>query len=191
MYPVQRSGRRLGLRELTVDDVDAVLAVYGDPRVTEHLSFEPRTREQTGQIVARSVASATAQPRTEYALAVVTSPSGRLIGFARLATDPHQQRAATMGFALRPDAWGTGHGTETVRLLLALAFEDLALHRVWGARSPLNTASARTMAAAGMTEEGTIRGHVQKAGRWRDSVVHAILAEEWEPRPPSSPARGG
>ncbi|MFI2507730.1 GNAT family N-acetyltransferase [Streptomyces sp. NPDC018972] len=182
MYPVQRSGRRLGLRELTVDDVDAVLAVYGDPRATEHLSFEPRTRERTGHIVARSVA-ATAEPRTEYALAVVAPPSGRLIGFARLALDPHQQRAATMGFALRPDTWGAGHGTETVRLLPALAFEDLDLHRVRGARSPRNTASARTMAAAGMTEEGTIRGHVHKAGRWRDSVVHAILAEEWNPGP--------
>ena len=89
-----------------------------------------------------------------------------------------------MGFALHPDTWGTGHGTETVHLLLALAFEDLSLHRVWGARSPLNTASARTMAAAGMTEEGTIRGHIQKAGRWRDSVVHAVLADEWKPRRP-------
>lgn len=59
----------------------------------------------------------------------------------------------------------------------------ISLHRVWGPRSPLDTASARTMTAAGMTGEGTIRGHIQKAGRWRDSVVHAILSEEWKPRP--------
>ncbi|MES5819410.1 GNAT family protein [Streptomyces sp. RG80] len=182
MYPVQRSGPRIGLRELTVDDVDAVSAVYGDPRATEHMSFEPLTREQTGQFVARCVAAATTEPRTEYASAVVAPPSDRLIGTARLALDSHQQQAATMGFALHPDSWGAGHGTETVHLLLALAFEELSLHRVWGARSPLNTASARTMAAAGMTEEGTIRGHIQKAGRWRDSVVHAVLADEWKPR---------
>ena len=42
-----------------------------------------------------------------------------------------------------------------------------------------NEASARTMAAVGMVEEGTIREHVLKAGRWRDSVVHAILDREW------------
>jgi RimJ/RimL family protein N-acetyltransferase len=35
------------------------------------------------------------------------------------------------------------------------------------------------MTAAGMTEEGTIRGHIQKAGQWRDSVVHSMLEEEW------------
>lgn len=62
----------------------------------------------------------------------------------------------------------------------------LNLHRIWGARSPLNAASARTMTAAGMTEEGVIREHIQKAGKWRDSVVHSVLDHEWlrvpEPR---------
>ncbi|MFE1206300.1 GNAT family N-acetyltransferase [Streptomyces sp. NPDC058762] len=179
MYPVDRSSQRLRLRELTIDDVAAVFAIYGSPEATEHLSFEPRTRDQVGQIVARSIAAATATPRTEFAVAVVERDTNELIGFGRLATDPHQQRGATMGFALRPDAWGVGYGLETVQLLLGLGFHDLGLHRIWGARSPLNEASAKTMAAAGMTEEGVVREHVLKAGRWRDSVVHAILDREW------------
>ncbi|WP_075662491.1 GNAT family N-acetyltransferase [Streptomyces acidiscabies] len=181
MYPVLRSSQRLQLRELVLDDVDAVFAIYGDREATEHLSFEPRTREQVGQIVARSIASATEEPRSEYALAVVEKETDGVIGFGRIAMDPHQQRAATFGFALRPDAWGVGYGVETVRLLLGLGFEEIGLHRIWGARSPLNKGSAKTMAAAGMAEEGTIRGHIKKAGRWRDSVVHSILDDEWRP----------
>ncbi|MFE7760643.1 GNAT family N-acetyltransferase [Streptomyces sp. NPDC057438] len=179
MYPVQRSSQRLGLRELTMDDVDGVFAIYGNQEATEHLSFEPRTREQVGNIVARSIGAATEDPRGEYALAVVERDTNKLIGFGRIATDPHQQRAATMGFALRPDAWGVGYGLETVRLLLGLGFEDLGLHRIWGARSPRNEASAKTMSAAGMVEEGTIREHIQKAGKWRDSIVHSMLDREW------------
>ncbi|MEU1458747.1 GNAT family N-acetyltransferase [Streptomyces avermitilis] len=181
MYPVQRSSQRLRLREVTTDDVGAVFAIYGDPEATEHLSFEPRTSEQVGQIVARSIASATAEPRSEYALAIVERDTNAVIGYGRLAMDPHQQRAATFGFALRPDAWGVGYGLETVRLLLGLGFEDLGLHRIWGARSPLNEASAKTMTAAGMVQEGLIRAHIQKAGRWRDSVVHSMLDDEWKP----------
>ncbi|GAA3985820.1 GNAT family N-acetyltransferase [Streptomyces plumbiresistens] len=181
MYPVQRSSQRLSLRELTIDDVDAVFTIYGDQEATEHLSFEPRTRDQVSQIVARSIASATAEPRSEYALAVIERDTNTLIGYGRLAMDPHQQRAATFGFALRPEAWGVGYGLETVRLLLGLGFEDLGLHRIWGARSPLNEASAKTMTAAGMVQEGIIRAHIQKAGRWRDSVVHSMLDDEWKP----------
>lgn len=180
MYPVGRSSPRPALRELALEDVDAVLAIYGSPEATEHLSFEPRTREQVAQTVARSIASATVAPRTEYALAVIERGTNGLIGLGRLATDPHQQRGATLGFALRPDAWGVGYGVETVRLLLSVGFDDLGLHRIWGARSPLNDASAKTMAVAGMVEEGVIREHVLKAGQWRDSVVHAILDREWQ-----------
>ncbi|NEA81810.1 GNAT family N-acetyltransferase [Actinospica acidiphila] len=179
MHPVERSSTRLELRELAPDDVDAVFAIYGSAEATEHLSFEPRSRDQVEQIVSRSIAAATATPRTEYALAVIERETAELIGFGRLATDPHQQRGATMGFALRSASWGVGYGVETVKLLLDIAFDDLDLHRVWGARSPLNTASARTMEAAGMVKEGTIREHVFKAGKWRDSVVHAILDREW------------
>ncbi|MBT2392359.1 GNAT family N-acetyltransferase [Streptomyces sp. ISL-1] len=186
MHPVSRCSQRLELRELALDDVDAVFAIYGSPEATEHLSFEPRTRTDVEQIVARSRASAATTPRTEYALAVARRDSNDLIGFGRIAMDPHQQRAATFGFAIRPDAWGVGYGIETVRLLLGLGFEDLNLHRIWGARSPLNAASARTMTAAGMTEEGVIREHIQKAGKWRDSVVHSVLDHEWLRVPESS-----
>ncbi|MGH3158847.1 MAG: GNAT family N-acetyltransferase [Streptosporangiaceae bacterium] len=85
-----------------------------------------------------------------------------------------------MGFALRPDRWGQGRGTETVCLLQRLGFEELKLHRIWGARSPVNEASARTMLAADMIEEGTIRGHLFTRGAWRDSVVHSILSNEYQ-----------
>ncbi|MEU6172757.1 GNAT family protein [Streptantibioticus parmotrematis] len=179
MYPVSRRSQRLILRELTVDDVNAVLAIYGSEEATEHLSFQPRTRDQVGQIVARSIASAVTASRNEYAVAVVERDTDELIGYGRLAVDPHQQRAATIGFALRPAAWGVGYGVETVQLLLGLGFEDLGLHRIWGARSPLNTASAKTMLKVGMVEEGRIREHVEKGGAWRDSIVHAILDHEW------------
>ncbi|MEU9602847.1 GNAT family N-acetyltransferase [Streptomyces sp. NPDC048057] len=125
---------RLALRELQPDDVNGVFAIYGSPEATLHVSFEPRSREQVGAIVARSIASASADPRSEYALGVVEKEGGGLVGFGRLAADPHQQRGATFGFALHPDVWGRGR----------------------------------------------IGEHVHKGGRWRDSVVHAVLDREWE-----------
>ncbi|UCM87648.1 GNAT family N-acetyltransferase [Streptomyces marincola] len=175
MRPVSRTSERLLLRELTVDDVDDVHAIYGDATATEHLSFEPRSRDQVAHIVARSMVSAFATPREEYALAVCERAGARLVGYARLAMDPHGQRAATIGFALRPDVWGAGYGTELVRALVALGFEDLGLHRLWAARAPENSASRTVLDRAGLVEEGRIRHHVHVRGAWRDSVVHAIV----------------
>ncbi|GEB57669.1 GNAT family N-acetyltransferase [Streptomyces gardneri] len=178
--PVPSAYGRLVLRELRPDDVSAVHGVYGSEAATEHLSFPPRSLDEVRGIVERSIVSARAVPREEYALGIVEQATGVLVGFGRLAVDPHQQRAATVGFALRPESWGAGYGRETVGLLLALAFGELDLHRVWAARAPLNTASARTLLAAGFVEEGRIRGHVHVRGAWRDSITYGILREEWE-----------
>ncbi|EYT82194.1 acetyltransferase [Streptomyces sp. Tu 6176] len=179
MTPVHLTGHRLALREVEPEDTEALLAIYGDPEATRHLSFEPRTPEQVQAIVDRSIASATVTPRTEYCLALTRHGEHRLIGYARLATEP--QQAATIGFALHPAAWGKGLGTETVHLLCALGFRTLDLHRIWAARSPLNEASARTLLRAGMTEDGRIRDHVFVHGAWRDSITYSILEHEWTP----------
>ncbi|MEU3220294.1 GNAT family protein [Streptomyces sp. NPDC006971] len=176
---VHLAGPGLALREIEPGDTADLLAVYGDPEATRHLSFEPRTVEQVQAIVDRSIASATDDPRTEYGLAVTRLGDPRLIGYARLATEP--QQAATIGFALHPDAWGKGFGTETVHLLCGLGFRTLGLHRIWAARSPHNEASARTLLRAGMTEDGQIREHVFVHGAWRDSITYSLLEHEWAP----------
>ncbi|MEV7782833.1 GNAT family N-acetyltransferase [Kitasatospora sp. NPDC088351] len=62
LYP---AGPRLALREVEPEDTEDLLAIYGDPEATRHLSFEPRTREQVQAITARSIASASVTPRTE------------------------------------------------------------------------------------------------------------------------------
>ncbi|MEV7186438.1 GNAT family protein [Kitasatospora sp. NPDC093102] len=179
MTPLRLTGPNLALREVEPEDADDLLEIYGDPEATRHLSFEPRTREQVEAITARSIDSAHATPRTEYCLAITRRGERRLIGYARLATEP--QQAATIGFALHPAAWGKGLGTETVHLLCALGFNVLGLHRIWAARSPLNEASARTLLRAGMTEDGRIRDHVYVHGAWRDSITYSILEHEWTP----------
>ena len=177
MYPVDIKSSRLQLREFTPDDVPRVLAIYGDSRATKHLSFEPRDEQQVDVTVSGAIKSAHTEPRTEYALAVVAIETGELIGYSRLALEPHS--AGQIGFALHADHWGKGLGSELVHLLLELGFDHLRLHRVWAARSPANTGSERVLTRNGMAEEGRIRHHVHAHGVWRDSITHSILEDEW------------
>ncbi|MEU1388014.1 MULTISPECIES: GNAT family protein [unclassified Nonomuraea] len=181
MYPVTIASPRLALREFAPTDVDGLLAVYGDPQVTEHMSFGPRDREQVESTVAGVIETARNDPRMDYCLAAVL-PDGELVAFARISIDfGHPlQNSAQIGFALRSDRWRQGLGAEVVRLLLRLGFEQLGIYRIWGARSPFNEASGRVTSKLGMVEEGVIRGHLKLAGGWRDSVVHSILAPEWK-----------
>jgi len=179
MYPVRLVAKTVMLREFVPADADSLFKIYGDADATQHLSFEAKSVRQVEEVVAGAIESVTIDPRSVYMLAIEDCASGELVGAARIGLEPHQ--TGQIGFALRPDQWGQGKGAETVRLLQQLGFKCLGLHRIWGARSPLNEASARTMRAAGMVEEGTIRGHLFTRGAWRDSVVHSILADEYQP----------
>jgi ribosomal-protein-alanine N-acetyltransferase len=177
MYPVRLESKSVALREFRDDDTRSLVRVYGDAEATRHLSFEPKSHDEIGMVVSAAISAAHVEPRNEYMLAVADIATDELVGVGRLALG--EQRSGQIGFALRPDQWGSGKGTEVVRLLQRLGFASLSLHRIWGARSPINTASAKTMITAGMIEEGTIRGHLFTRGAWRDSIVHSILEGEY------------
>ncbi|MDF5752210.1 GNAT family protein [Spongiactinospora sp. TRM90649] len=182
MRGVEIIGERLRLREVDPGDIDALLGVYGDPAATEHLPFDPKSRDEVIGIVEEALAAAEAEPRFLYLLAVVEVDTGQVIGVARIRIEADHPHSAEIGLGLRPDHWGRGMGTDLVRLVLRLGFGRLGLHRIWGARSPANTAAQLAMLVAGMVEEGRIRHHVRAKGQWRDSVVHSALEGEWEGR---------
>jgi ribosomal-protein-alanine N-acetyltransferase len=64
-------------------------------------------------------------------------------------------------------------------LALDIAIVRLKLHRVEVNIQPTNTRSLRLAQRIGFTREGFSRRYVKIAGRWRDHVRLAILAEDW------------
>lgn len=188
MYPVIKRGPRVSLRELTAVDVDALTAVYGDPVTTEQLSFEPRSREQVAALITRSMVSAVTQPRVEYMLAIALNDTDELIGAMRLAygeitaAPPSATGAvgdtAQFGCAVSAAQWGHGYGHEATVLVLELAFEDLGIEQVWGARGPENGASATLMRRLGFSDITRFPDHITKAGKPRDSIVAVAARPE-------------
>src|SRR4030095_179828 len=81
-----------------------------------------------------------------------------------------------MGFV--PHA-GQGDMTEGMALALDVVFRKLKLHRVEVNIQPTNARSLALAQRIGFTREGFSRRYVKIAGRWRDHVRYAILAEDW------------
>jgi ribosomal-protein-alanine N-acetyltransferase len=160
-------------------DLDASLAVVGDPRVTRTLSFDTRTRREQAARLAEDVTRARTSPRSDYYLAITVGEDEHLIGVARLGLGSH--RSAELGYALRADSWHRGYATEAARLLLDFGFAALGLHRVHAYCGPGNSASQAVLDRLGFTYEGRIRDHVLTSGAWRDSLLYGLLEQEWPP----------
>ncbi|MEV4893751.1 GNAT family N-acetyltransferase [Nonomuraea sp. NPDC050547] len=179
MHCVNVVGERLGLRDVTPADIDALHAIYGNRAATEHLPFNPRSLDEVAGIVEEAMAAAATEPRRLYLLAVTDPDHHGVIGVARLHVEADHPHSAEIGLGLRPDQWGRGIGTDLIRLLLGFGFRSLGLHRIWGARAPANIPAQLAMLTAGMIEEGRIRHHVLAPDGWRDSVVHSAIVDEW------------
>lgn len=99
-------GRSVRLREFTGADEEAVAGIVGDDRVTDFLSFDSRTREQSAAMLAGVIDRSGIRPRVEFYLAVEPLAGPPLVGFVRLALSG--VRAAKLGYAIAADHWGRG-----------------------------------------------------------------------------------
>ena len=81
-------------------------------------------------------------------------------------------------YAFEPLA-ARGYMAEGLRLALYVAYRRLRLHRIEVNVQPTNLRSVKLVEGVGFTCEGYSRRYVKIAGRWRDHVRYAMLAEDW------------
>nr|BEK66858.1 GNAT family protein [Kitasatospora purpeofusca] len=169
----------------------ALHAVFGDPEATRYLPFAPRDLETCDDQVAQFVEEAEKEHREVYRLAVTRradaeDPARAVpIGNAALGLVPY--RAATIGYALRRDVWGSGYAGELVALLRDFAFGPLGVHRLEARVDVDNTASIRVLERAGFRLEGRVRHDYRGPDGWRDARQYALLADD----PPTGDAVQG
>jgi len=170
---------RLLLREFKESDWRAVHAFLSDPEVSRYCPFQPPTEEETREEIQKILDGRRAEP-PQYDFALVLRSTDTLIGLCRLMMRPDELRQGELLYLLNRHYWGRGYATEAVRAVLGYGFQELGLHRVYATCRPANVASSRVMEKAGMQREGHLRRHRWMKGAWHDSLLYAILEDEWQ-----------
>jgi ribosomal-protein-alanine N-acetyltransferase len=85
-------------------------------------------------------------------------------------------RSATLGWYAFAGATGRGLMTEALGGVLAVAFDDLGLHRLEANIQPGNEPSRRLAQRCGFVLEGLSRDYLFVDGRWRDHERWALVA---------------
>jgi RimJ/RimL family protein N-acetyltransferase len=171
---------RLRLREITAEDWPAVLAYQSDPLYLRYNPWEERTPEAVRAFLGRFIDQQHDLPRTMFHLAITRRADGELIGLAGLRRKDIGAWTAEIGYELAPWEWGKGYATETARYLLSYGFGEFRLHRIWANCVAENTASAHVLEKIGMTLEGRLRQAEWYKDRWWDTLLYAILEDEWK-----------
>jgi ribosomal-protein-alanine N-acetyltransferase len=179
----RRRGARVYLRPPRRADGDAFLAaVRASRRLHGRWVLPPSTPAAYAAYVKRFGRAARRDPTqaTHVGFLVCRCDDDAIVGVFNLSEIVRGPfRSAYLGyFALAPHA-GQGYMGEAFDLLLEAVFRTLRLHRVEVNVQPGNAASIRLVERAGFVREGYSRRYVKIAGRWRDHVRYALLAEDW------------
>ena len=177
--PVERTGERVRLREVTPADARlldtwrtdaAVVGEFNDFGI-ETSSVEAALDE--GRRFVEEEMGRVAVERLE---------DGALIGdmsWHPARYGPNEgSKALNMGISLHPDARGRGYGVEAQRLLAALLFDLFHVARVEASTDIENVAEQRALEKAGFTREGVLRQAQFRAGRHHDLVVYSRVRSD-------------
>jgi ribosomal-protein-alanine N-acetyltransferase len=142
---------RLLLRLLTVDDLDALAALYADPEVRRYFPDGTRTREETREELDWIIE--VYYGRYGYGLwATVLKETGVFIGRCGLLPWEIEGRTEVeVAYLLDPRHWGRGLATEAAGAIVEHAFATLPVERLICMVDPENTASRNVAEKVGMT----------------------------------------
>ncbi|WP_142828471.1 GNAT family N-acetyltransferase [Planococcus soli] len=111
-----------------------------------------------------------------YSFGIFENETGMLVGtisLVQVMRGPLQ--SAVVGYALDKKYNNRGYTTEALKLVVAYAFQKLALHRIEAGVMPGNDASIRVLEKAGFHKEGIAIQNVQINGEWQDHQMLAII----------------
>jgi [ribosomal protein S5]-alanine N-acetyltransferase len=172
-------GTNVYLRPPRPDDAAAFVAAARASRALHgQWTQAPATAQRFALLVKRFARAR--EPVSHAGFLVFRRDDDALVGvfnFSEIVRGPFQ--SAYLGYYAFSPLSGQGLMTEGLALALDIAFRKLALHRVEVNIQPTNKRSVGLVERLGFTREGYSRRYVKIAGRWRDHLRFAMLAEDW------------
>jgi RimJ/RimL family protein N-acetyltransferase len=105
---------------------------------------------------------------------------GQITGEVRLDNvDANDRRVSLAILNYHRRWWDQGLGTESMRLVLTNAFDELGLHRVSLRVLAFNYRAIALYQKLEFVEEGRERQSALIDGEWHDGVIMSVLEDEW------------
>ena len=171
-------GEKVLLRPVKRSNIQHFLRWFNDPEVIQYLGMYLPMTEMAEE---RYIDGLADRNDVSFVIEAVDSDVSKPIGTVGLHQVSAKDRVATFGIAIgEKDYWSRGYGSEAARLLVRYGFEQLNLHRIYSAAWAFNERSIRLHLRVGFKEEGRLREHVFKNGRYHDRVELGLLRDEWK-----------
>lgn len=172
------TGKLVRLRPIELADKEHFYTWINDPEVKRFLATPfLYSMEQEDEFVRHSTMR-TQPPHVQ--LAIETLQDSTFIGSLDLHAFDTTNRHATLGIMIGEKShWSRGYGTDAIATMLRYGFEELNQYRIDLTVDGRNGRGIACYRKCGFVEEGRLRAHRFAKGRYFDTVMMGILAEEF------------
>lgn len=174
-------GDRIRLRRPERSDIPVFTRWMNDPDVRRGISVGlPLSVANEEQWFERMLQR---QPEEQvYSIEIRDGDGWKIIGNCSFFDIDWRSRSAEVGILIgEKQVWNQGYGTETMRLLLKIGFQNYNLHRIFLHVKETNLGAIRAYEKAGFQLEGRKRQADFQEGRYIDLILMSVLRTEWQP----------
>ena len=171
---------RLGLREITHNDVDDMFAIHGDADLMKWFG-QPLADVDGARKLIDLLATWRALPDPGVRWGLERHDTPGLIGSCGLFLWRRSSRSCSIGYELALDAHGQGYMTEALRAAIGWGFEHMDLHRIEARIHPDNLPSMQLAKRLGFEVEGLLRDVAYWSGQHHDLHVLSLLETDAAP----------
>ena len=171
---------RLILRPLTLKDAPIIQKLASDRRISDTTIAIPHPYPDRAaeQFISKQIAEFEAGHSVTFA--IEKKGDNSLIGILEILDIEREHSCAEVGYWLAVEAWGQGYMSEALKPAIRFGFEKLSLNRLHAYHMVRNPASGKVLEKNGFVREGLLRQRVRKWGVFEDTVLLAILRQDWQ-----------
>ncbi|WP_267403063.1 MULTISPECIES: GNAT family protein [unclassified Chryseobacterium] len=169
---------RLLLRDITIDDKQAIFDYRSDAEANKFQSWIPETLENVESFIERNNKEFN-QPESWYQILITDKETKAVIGDIGIHFFGDENLQVELGITLNKFFYGKGYASEALKSVIDFLFNDLNKHRIMASIDPDNGDSMKLMERIGLRKEGHFKKSLFWKGKWVDDVIYAVLKEEW------------
>ncbi len=170
---------RLLLREVTVDDFDALHHLYTNPENAPSSTWKLHPSEQKTYKEINKIIENYRNGREAH-WAICEKNTGKLIGLGGLFGYKPSDQRITVGWTFDSSAWGNGYGTELGQACVEYAMKFLRVNRVDAVVRIDNIASRKVLEKIGMSYSAHFRKYWRVKGELLNHYQFVILKKDIE-----------
>ncbi|MCS3869907.1 RimJ/RimL family protein N-acetyltransferase [Chryseobacterium ginsenosidimutans] len=169
---------RLLLRDITIEDKQAIFDYRSDSETNKFQSWIPETLEDVDRFIQRNNKEFN-QPESWYQVLITDKETKAVIGDVGIHFFGSENLQVELGITLDKNFHGKGYASEALKGVINFLFNDLKKHRIMASVDPDNIDSLHLMERIGFRKEGHFVKSLFWKNNWVDDVIYALLQEDW------------